>query len=134
MIQSVIGADMTTRISQGEVADPVIDYGVMDHPQPTPAGFNDRVIETLPESKFKLKWPIPVRLEGNMDEGWVASFEEADIAISGDTVSDAVEALAENIVFAMELHISEEDKLNEHFRRILATFRRYIEVQDDQSA
>ena len=132
MIRQAIGADMTSRISQGEVADPVTDYEVMDHTQPTPTAFGDRVIDTLPESKFRLKYPIPVRLDGSMNEGWVASFEEADIAISGDTVADAIEALSENIVFAMELHISEEDQLNEHFRGILAVFRRYIEVRDDQ--
>ena len=132
MTRQVIGADMTSRISQGEVVDPVTDYGVMGHLQPTPIGFNDRVIETLPESKFRLQFPIPVRLDGDIDEGWVASFDEANIAISGDTVADAMEALAENIVFAMELHIAEEDKLNEHFRGVLATLRRYIEVQDDQ--
>ena len=130
-VTGTAGADMSSRISQYQIIDPVTDYGMRNYSQPTPVGFHDRTIMALPDSKFRLKEPIPVRLEGSVEEGWIASFDEANIAISGDTVADATDALAENIIFAMELHISEEENLNDHLRGVLAALRQYIEVQDD---
>ena len=131
-VTGTAGAEVSSRISRGRIIDTVIDYGMNDRLQPSPVGFDDRSIVALPGSKFELKEPIPVRLEGNAEEGWIASFEDAEIAMSGDTVAEATDALAENIAFAMELHVSEEDNLNDHLRGVLATLRRYIGVKDDQ--
>ena len=133
-VTGTAGADISNRIGQDRIIEPATDYGMMGYSQPTPIGFDDRKIVTLPGSKFRLKESIPVRLEGDADEGWIANFDEANIAISGDTVADALDALSENIAFAMELHMSEEDNLNDHLRDILVTLRRYIEVRDDHKA
>lgn len=133
-VTGTAGADISNRIGQDRIIEPATDYGMMGYSQPTPIGFDDRKIVALPGSKFRLKESIPVRLEGDADEGWIANFDEANIAISGDTVADALDALSENIAFAMELHMSEEDNLNDHLRDILVTLRRYIEVRDDHKA
>ena len=133
-VTGTAGADISNRIGQDRIIEPATDYGMMGYSQPTPIGFDDRKIVTLPGSKFRLKESIPVRLEGDADEGWIANFDEANIAISGDTVADALDALSENIAFAMESHMSEEDNLNDHLRDILVTLRRYIEVRDDHKA
>ena len=88
-------------------------------------------ITELPDARFILTEPIPVRMEQCEDGTWAANFDEAGIGMPGDDPIDAKEALAENIVYAMEVFLSEEGKLSLNLRRELAVLRRYIRVMDD---
>jgi hypothetical protein len=88
-------------------------------------------ITELPNSRFILNEPIPVRMEQCEDGAWSANFDEAGIGMPGDDPTDAKEALAENIAYAMETFLSEEEKLSINLRRELAVLRRYIQVVDD---
>ena len=90
----------------------------------------DRITE-LPNPRFILNEPIPVRMEQCEDGAWSANFDEAGIGMTGDDPIDAKEALAENIAYAMETFLSEEERLSINLRRELAVLRRYIQVVDD---
>ena len=67
------------------------------------------------------------------DGTWVANFDEAGIGMPGDDPIDAKDALAENIAYAMEVFLSEEEKLSLNLARELAVLRRYIRVVDDHT-
>ena len=86
-------------------------------------------IDTLPSElrkSFELVKPIPVRLEHD-DGGVIAHFGEADIAMSGEDESDALQALAYWVVdlFGDFDRMTAAD-LGPEPRRQLRTLRRFI--------
>ena len=86
----------------------------------------DRFICALPDERYELLQPIPVSLERDRDEGWIARFDAATISMPGSSPEDAQQALSDDIVEAFELFLSEEDALGPLPQRQLSILQEYI--------
>lgn len=87
-------------------------------------------ITALPEAKHSLLKPIPVRLKPVGEGEWLASFDEANIAMTGDTPEEAKELLAYNIIDALELFHAKENALIPDLKQALMVLRQYIEISE----
>lgn len=76
----------------------------------TPNPF-DAMIHSLHSNKFELKIPMPVTIELIDDDEAIATFPEADIAISGDSPADAMEELRFYLVGLYEIFEREAKNL-----------------------
>lgn len=94
--------------------------------QPLP-GVREDFIHISPDARYSLLQPIPVRLEPDEDGEWVASFEEANINMSGSDPEDARQALADDIVEAFALFLAEEETLGPGPEKQLAVLRQYLQ-------
>lgn len=77
------------------------------------------VTDEFPDAKYDLKRHIFARVEKDDIDGWVATFEEADIAMSGIDPEDALQSLRYEIVYSMESLLSSEDVLSPKLKRRL---------------
>ena len=87
---------------------------------------SEAFIDDLPDVKYTLLKPIPVLLNPVGAGEWVASFEEANIAMSGDDPDDAKESLAYEILYAMESYCAEEEALIPDLKSTLTVLRQSI--------
>ena len=95
------------------------------HEEPTVSSLAQ--ITKLPDdSPYILLQTIPVNLEEQEDGEWIASFEEANISMSGSTVGEAMDLLTEDIEGAFELFTEEETTLSLRLQHDLITLRRYL--------
>lgn len=85
----------------------------------------EELIESLPDNTHRLLKPIEVRYE-RFEWGYMASFVQANIAISGITKSDAREALIDEILDAFDDWTGDESALGVGPRQQLAVLRNYI--------
>ncbi len=122
---------------------PPADYIALKTPkldEPTPiGGFSlesekgargERVeIVALPNTAYRLLQPIQIRLERDEDGEWTASFDAANIGMSGSSPEDARQALAEDIVEAFALFLEEEETLGPGPKEQLAVLRQYIRAK-----
>lgn len=92
--------------------------------------FRIRSLEiTALEHPFLVTKPIPVSIR-RIDNGFVASFEDANVNASGDTKVEAVENLLEYIVDLYDtLAARQPDTLGPGVTRQLETMRRYMRKQ-----
>ena len=79
---------------------------------------------------FVLLKPIPVRLSFDGDETWMARFEEANIAMPGDTPEEAKELLSYDIIATFEYFHAEEEKLIPDLKQALMVLRQYIDIPE----
>jgi hypothetical protein len=75
---------------------------------------------------YTIQRPIPVKYQEASDTDIEASFEEANIAISGNSRQDAYQALIEEILTAFDDWSADESALGPGPRRQLAVLRGYI--------
>lgn len=87
-------------------------------------------IHELPEQGFELCKDIPVLCEADEDNNWLAQFERANIGMPGNSVSDACEALAYDIVYAFDSFTSDEQTLGNPLKEQLEVLREYIRKAD----
>ena len=86
------------------------------------------LITVLPEGAYSLREPIPIVMESLESGEWIAKFDEANIAMTGDTPEEARELLAYNIVDAIELFYSHQEALIPDLRQTLQVLLHYIEL------
>jgi len=103
------------------------DYVPLYHPL---LGFSYKsswttVIGDFPGEPYRTLNPISVTLEQTGDE-YLARFQEANIAMTGRTESEALGNLAADILDTYELYSAEEAHLGPEPAKQLATLRRYI--------
>ena len=105
-------------------------YGVLSRVLPREPGFHAMMpaLTVLPDERYILVQPIPVQLERDEEGEWTASFQVANISMSGSDPYDAQEALAEDIVAAFELYLEEEENLGPGPQQELAVLRQYIRI------
>lgn len=82
------------------------------------------LIDHLP-GELRVTRPIPVTFE-EYAGGWTAWFKDADIGMSGDTMAEARELLAEDIADAYVLFSGESGNLGPGPASQLKALRRYI--------
>jgi hypothetical protein len=82
-------------------------------------------ISGFDDDDYRLLTRIPIRLE-RTDSGFVASFNEANIAIGGTTKADARQALEVEILDAFDDWTADETALGIPTREQLAVLKRYI--------
>jgi hypothetical protein len=75
---------------------------------------------------YTIRRPIPVKYEVASDTDVEASFEDANIAISGNSRQDAYQALIEEILTAFDDWSADESALGPGPRKQLAVLRNYI--------
>ena len=85
-------------------------------------------ISTLPDTDYTLLQPIPVRLERGEEGEWIACFDEANISMSGTEPEEARQALADDILDAFALFLTEEETLGPEPAQQLAVLRRYLQT------
>ena len=88
------------------------------------------VIEKLPDSNYKLLKSIPIRLKCVGSNDWIACFDEANIAMSGNDRQEAQESLAHDIIYTMEDFCAEEDVLIPDLKESLRVLREYVKVSE----
>ena len=77
-----------------------------------------------------LREPIPIRLSFDGVETWMASFEEANIAMPGGTRREAKELLSYDIIATFEYFHAEEEKLIPDLKQALMVLRQYIDISE----
>lgn len=87
------------------------------------------VTDEFPNAKFDLAKDILARIEKEDVDSWVATFEDADIAMPGIDPIDVVKALRYEIAYSMESLISSEDELAPKLKQRLDTLSQYIKVR-----
>lgn len=87
------------------------------------------VTDEFPNVEYDLEEPIIARVEKDDIDSWVATFEEADIAMSGIDPEDALQSLRYEIVYSMESLLSSEDVLSPKLRRRLDVLRHHIKAR-----
>ena len=92
-------------------------------------GVNVHITE-LPDTTHALIKPIPIRLKSVGEGEWMASFDEANIAMSGDTPEEAKELLSYDIIDAVELFHANEESLIPDLKRNLMVLRQYIDISE----
>ena len=84
------------------------------------------VTDEFPNAKYDLERQIFARIEKDDIDSWVASFDEANIAISGMDPEDAMQSLRYEIAYSMESLLSSEDVLSPKLKHRLDILRCYI--------
>ena len=87
-------------------------------------------ITVLPDSPHSLLKPIPIRLKLVGNGEWMASFDEANIAMTGDTPEEAKELLSYNIIDVVEFFHAKEEALIPDLKQALMALRQYIELSE----
>lgn len=95
----------------------------------SPQGIIKTFIDSLPGEPYTLRRPIPVKIETVGDEDYLASFDEANIAISGETYQEAFQNLVAEVLNSFENFIREETNLGPEPSRQLKILKRYLEPQ-----
>jgi hypothetical protein len=83
-------------------------------------------ISSLPDEGYELVKPIPVCVDRIEGREFVASFERAGIAMSGDTVDDALRSLAEHLLDVFESYTEHESDLGASPAKQLTVLRDFI--------
>lgn len=83
-------------------------------------------IKNLPGEPYIVRKPIPVKIEQTDEDDHTASFEEANLAISGSTEQEAFQNLILEILNAFEDFCGEEQALGLEPSRQLVIFRQYL--------
>lgn len=87
------------------------------------------VTDEFPNIKYDLERQIFARIEKDDIGSWTATFEEADIAMSGIDPEDAMQSLRYEIVYSMESLLSSEDVLSPNLEHRLDILRRHIKAR-----
>lgn len=82
-------------------------------------------INDLANDKYRLKQPIIVMLRQDDDGEWIATFSEAELSRSGETLDEALDWLKASVVELYEL-FSKESKLGPLPRRQFQALGQYI--------
>ena len=94
-------------------------------PDTPPTDASLTVIGDFPGEPYKLLKPIPVMLEWT-GSAFLARFGEANIAMTGDTSTEALGNLAADVLDTYEDYSAEADALGPEPARQLAVLRQYI--------
>ncbi len=86
-------------------------------------------IGSLPGEPYTLLRAIPVKIEQVEARDFVAEFDEANIAISGETYHEAFQNLIAEILNAFENFSTEEARLGPEPTRQLEVLRNYLKPQ-----
>ena len=81
--------------------------------------------------KYALTKSIPVTIKQGEDGEFIASLEEANIAMSGETAWEATRNLIANILDVFDIYASEEGNLGPEPIRQLRELRLYIHQSVD---
>ena len=91
----------------------------------TPVSYED-AISALPDTRYGLIQPIPIRLNREESGDWTAHFKEANISMSGTSPEDATQALADDIGYALDFLLAERNTLSPVLQDQLAVLERYV--------
>ncbi|MGO9056340.1 MAG: hypothetical protein ACLQU2_03005 [Candidatus Binataceae bacterium] len=80
----------------------------------------------FPGEPYRLLKPITVQVKCLGEDDFLASFSDADMAISGDSAQEAFQNLAAHILDVLEVFEQEESTLGPEPARQLAVLRDYI--------
>lgn len=87
------------------------------------------VTDEFPNVKYDLERQIFARIEKDDIGSWIATFEEADIAMSGIDPEDAMQSLRYEIVYSMESLLSSEGMLSPKLKLRLDILRRHVKAR-----
>ena len=83
-------------------------------------------IDQFPGESYALRRPIPVAIQRLEADDFVASFEEANLAVSGETSQEAFQNLAIEILNLFEIFSEEESNLGPEPTRQLKVLKQYL--------
>ncbi len=83
-------------------------------------------INHLPGEPYRLLKPIPITIQRLGEADFMASFEMANIAVSGPDIEDAYQSIAMHILDVFDSLIAEEGNLGPEPRRQLQILRTYL--------
>jgi len=89
-----------------------------------------RFVTEFPNEPYILMNPIVVSVTQNTLEDFTASFDEANIAMSGETLEDAIGNLLAHILDVYEMLVSHPAESLAHGpKEQLATFKKYLKAK-----
>jgi hypothetical protein len=83
-------------------------------------------IEQYPGEPYALRRPIPVTIQKLEADDFEARFEEANLAVSGETIQEAFQNLAIEILNIFEIFNQEENNLGPEPTRQLRVLKQYL--------
>jgi hypothetical protein len=83
-------------------------------------------IKSLPTDEYELIQPIPVTIEKTEAKEYLARFDEANIGMTGETSSEAMENLIFDVLDSFTLFLEEEKSLGPEPARELNVLKRYL--------
>jgi hypothetical protein len=101
------------------------------NPVPPVEGSDDGqyMLRHFPGEPYRLLKPTSVHIKRLGDDDFLACFNEANIAISGDSPQEAFQGLASHILDVFEILELEESTLGPEPTRQLAVLREHITAQ-----
>ncbi len=87
------------------------------------------LINRLPDSSYKLTAPVVISVE-HAQQGFIASFDAANVHMSGDTPREAIENVLCLMIDLFDTFSANEEALGKEPRRQLDVLRSYIQVLD----
>jgi hypothetical protein len=85
------------------------------------------LINSLPDPSYKLTVPVVISVE-EMKDGTIASFDAANIHMSGDTTNEAIENVLSLMLDIFEAYSANEAALGKEPRRQLDILQSYIQL------
>lgn len=86
-------------------------------------------ISSLPGEPYTLLQPIPVKIEQIEEGDFLAGFDEANVAMSGETYQEAFQNLVAEVLNSFESFITEEANLGPEPARQLGILKKYLAPQ-----
>ena len=87
------------------------------------------LISSIPSEPYILLRSISVKIKRIEDNDFLASFEEANISMSGETEQEALQNLIAHILDVFEIFSEEESSLGPEPARQLRVLKQYIKPQ-----
>ncbi len=91
-------------------------------------GDHEDTIRSLPDPRYDVIQPILIQLKRESPDNWIARFEEGNISMSGTSPEDAKQSLADDIVYALDLFLSESGTLSPVLTRELCALKQHVRV------
>ena len=102
------------------------DAAETEDPGSAVSGYQERLIYSIPAEPYELLKPLPVAIEKVEQDEFIASFEEAGIAMCADSPDDSLLNLLSHILDVFDSYSAQEDKLAWRAARTFRVLKSFI--------
>ena len=102
------------------------DVAETEDPGSAVSGYQERLIYSIPAEPYELLKPLPVEIQKVEQDEFIASFEEAGIAMCADSPDDSLLNLLSHILDVFDSYSAQEDKLAWRAARTFRVLKSFI--------